>query len=90
MFSVTQETENAKNMWPSVTNVQTFGENGRIGRVTVLTNEGGVSGLMDFHASRNKHVIYVMNEAGATVGRYDIGCNPDAPDPMAGALEQAA
>lgn len=90
MFSVTQETETGQSVWPDINHVQTFGDNGRIARVTVLSDSDGVHGCMDFHASRNKHIIYVMNEKGATVARYNIGNNPDVPEPVASPLAEAA
>ena len=75
MFSLKQETGSGEKIWPGVNHVYTCSENaiGTVDRVTALFEAGG---LMDFDASQGRHIIYVMNERGSTVARYDIGNRP--------------
>ncbi len=80
MFTVTQQTENGQKLWPGVSHVYTGA--GQPGAYTVTAIFAG-GGLMDFHPSRKGQMIYVMNEAGATVGRFDLGNNPNAPEAAA-------
>lgn len=84
MFTVTQETENGQKLWPGINHVYTSGDQPGRGTVTALFAAGG---LMDFHPSKKRQMIYVMNEAGSTVGRYDLGNDPNAPEYAEGPRE---
>jgi len=89
MFSLVQETETGQKIWPGISHVYTevdrkASDAPQVTMVTALFADGG---LLDFPASRKTHNIYVMNESGATVARYNIGNNPHAPEPAEGPVK---
>jgi hypothetical protein len=78
MFSVAQETENGQKLWPGISCV--FTSEGLPGTYTV-TALLAAGGSLDFRPSRKRMKVYVMNENGATVARYDLGNNPNVAEP---------
>lgn len=72
MFTVKQETGQRHAMWPNVSHVSAESANtsDAIDAVTCLLDGGG---SIEFRGSPGKNLIYIMNDSGATVARYDLG-----------------
>lgn len=74
MFTVKQETENHEMIWTDIEVVtasrsENVSGGGSIDTVFARPKAGEIR----FDASPGKHLIYVMNAAGATVARYNLG-----------------
>lgn len=87
MFSVMQEGNDFRKLWPGIQSVDATYKPGW-GTPTCVTAVGGPCGVIDFRPSRKTHTIYVMNESGSTVARYDLGNDPTAE--VAGTLPPSA